>query len=400
MAALVGMNPHRLQWICLLSLGLVGAAGCDFLAAEEPGSSLPKAKAQRLATGRLHACALTTEGGVRCWGYGPEGRLGDGKTYQNERLPAVQVVGLESGVSYLASGPISDVTCAVIGGGVKCWGDGSLGALGNGRAEIATAPVEVTGISDATMVAVGGSHVCALRAGGKVSCWGDNESGQLGDGTTTLSKVPVAVSGLSGATAVAVGSRHSCALMPSGKVVCWGNNTEVQCGQAEGVEFLTPVEVPGLSGVVELMAAGANTCALTSGGGLSCWGSNRYGQLGDGTGGNPFDERAQPKAVLGLGSGVTRAAIGAAFGLAVVDGAVRMWGSFLSEELEPIAGPAFPSPVTAIAAGQSSERGYGCAITDKGTYCWGDNSAGIIGPFESEDGQYFEEKPLPVSSLN
>lgn len=393
------MNSHRLNVFTLLLL-VAGAAGCDFLAAEEQGSSLPKAKAQLLATGRLHACALTTEGGVRCWGYGPEGRLGDGKTYQHERLAAVQVVGLEGGVSHLASGPISDVTCAVAGGAIKCWGDGRNGELGNGRAEISTTPVEVSGISDATMVAVGGSHVCALRAGGKVSCWGKNDSGQLGDGTTTMSKVPVAVPGLSGALAVAAGYTHSCALMPGGKVMCWGNNTDVQCGQAEGVEFLAPVEVPGLTGVVKLMAAGANTCALTGGGGLLCWGSNRYGQLGDGTGGNPFDERAAPAAVLGLGAGVTSAAHGSVFGLAVVDGAVRMWGSFRAEELEPIAAPAFPAPVTAIAAGQSSERGYGCGITDKGTYCWGDNSAGITGPYESEDGQYFADEPQPISSLD
>lgn len=394
------MSSHRLFVLPLLALAGI-SAGCDFLSAEEQGSSLPKAKAQRLATGRLHACALTTEGGVRCWGYAHEGRLGDGKVYvEAERLPAVQVVGLESGVSYLASGPISDFTCAIVGGGIKCWGEGSLGALGNGRAEVANAPVEVTGISDATMVAVGGFHACALRAGGKISCWGDNESGQLGDGTTTLSKVPVAVPGLSGATAVAAGYTHTCALMAGGKVMCWGNNTDVQCGQAEGAEFLEPVEVPGLTGVVELMAAGSNTCALTSAGGLLCWGSNRYGQLGDGTGGNPFDERAEPAAVLGLASGVTSAATGSIFGLAVVDGAVRMWGSFRGEELEPIAGPAFPSPPTSIAAGQSSERGYGCGITAQGTYCWGDNSGGVVGPYESDDGQYFEEKPLPVSSLD
>lgn len=165
-------------------------------------------------------------------------------------------------------------------------------------------------------------------------------------------------------------------------------------------EFLAPVEVAGLTGVTKLLAAGANTCLLTGGGGLLCWGSNRYGQLGDGTGGNPNDERAQPAAVLGLGSGVTSAASGSIFGLAVIDGAVRMWGSFRAEELEPIAAPAFPAPVTAIAAGQSSERGYGCGITDKGTYCWGDNSGGVVGPYESEDGQYFEDEPLPVSSLD
>lgn len=395
------MSPRVLFSICSLAL----AAGCSLIPAEDgppKTSDLPKAKAQQLALGRLHACALTTAGSVRCWGYGPGGELGNGVRYQEaERMPAVQVQGLDSGVSYLASGPSADFTCAVVSGAIKCWGDGTGGQLGNGRTDFSATPVDVTGITDATQLAVGTGHACALVTGGKVRCWGENDDYQLGNGGNALSKVPVEVAGLEGATQLAAGYKHTCALVAGGKVACWGGNTDLQCGQAEGIEFPTPTLVPGLSGVVELSAAGALTCARTGAGAVSCWGTNRYGQLGDGAGGDPFDERAQPAAVSGLNAGVTAISTAALFGVALVDGAVRTWGSFREQQLEPVAGPALPAPATAIDVGQSSDWGYACAITERGTYCWGDNSAGTVGYYyDSDDGLYYKDKPQPISSLD
>ena len=58
--------------------------------------------------------------------------------------------------------------------------DGRCGRTTNGSA----VPVAVSGVSDATQIAAGYDHTCALLTGGSIDCWGENNSGQLGDGTT------------------------------------------------------------------------------------------------------------------------------------------------------------------------------------------------------------------------
>ena len=146
-----------------------------------------------ITAGGLHACAITSGGGVKCWGYNAEGELGNGSR-TNSQSP-VEVSGLTRGVTDLGQGSTHGIynvlmdtpTCALTSaGGVKCWGPNGDGQLGNGTTTDSSRPVEVSGLtSGITAIAVGGSHTCAITKQRGLKCWGNNSNGQLGNGSLT-----------------------------------------------------------------------------------------------------------------------------------------------------------------------------------------------------------------------
>lgn len=299
--------------------------------------------ATSIASSDAYSCALSTEGGVFCWGY-------------RSTLPE-PVSGLSSGVTAIFGGP--SLVCAITAaGGVECWDREDA------------APVAITGLSGGVVaVAPGGSISCALTDSGGVKCgW----------------PAPTDVVGLtSGVTAITAGSSHACALTDTGGVKCWGSNRVGQLGDGTGIDSATPVDVEGLtSGVTAIGAGDDHTCAVTTAGGVTCWGANRSGQVGDAAIG---DVAYSPVGVEGLPSGMSTVFGGRFHTCAVTaGGSVTCWGSNHQGQLGRHLRrwrPFGPGPVRHLAGVVSMAlRVHSCALTgDGGVKCWGPNRLWEVG---------------------
>jgi len=345
-------------------------------------------KAQKIAVkdiqlGLDHSCLLTTTGNVKCWGSNKYGQLGDGTT-EAQKKPVTTVSGL-SGVRAIAVGAYH--SCALTTtGGVKCWGKNEYGQLGNGefgKDKYKNGPVPVSGLNGVREIVLGYSYSCALTTTGKVKCWGRNYYGQLGSGNDRDQPYPAESNYLSGVRALGAGTHHSCVVTKTGNVMCLGAGESGQFGDGTFTEWREKSEkVLNLSGVRAVALGNYHSCALTTTGGVKCWGSNQYGQLGDGT--TTGKKKGKNKPVKVDLSSVRAIELGNHHSCALTTTDVMCWGendvgqlgdNTSKQQNKPVKVFGL-SGVSAIAVGAH----HSCALTmTGGVKCWGYNFSGQLG---------------------
>ena len=327
------------------------------------------------AAASSHACVLTEEGKIRCWGDGSNGRLGNNDTADilPSSFPPPDLAFSDTFI-HIASGNRSN--CALTNKGkVKCWGlnnQGQLGAdstndLGDDSGEIEA--ISEIALTTTVIKTTGGTYSsqCAITADHKLRCWGDNANGRggqdLADTTDIGNGSGIAMSALGD---IALGDdivdfagsyQTHCALTDQGGIKCWGACWAGVCGDGASFQPLgdstntmsnvknADLEAPaGTYDSADLVATGLalnsrNACATNSLGQVKCWGSNATGSLGYGntTGGS--------------------------------SPANNSWHDFGSKVVQ-----------LSAKGERTDERDHMCALTASGEiYCWGDNENGALG---------------------
>ena len=215
----------------------------------------------KVAADNIHACALKTDGTVQCWG----GAFLQGANY----VRSTATVAPSDTFTDLDAGP--DLTCGVkTDGTLLCWG----GDATPDSYDRLTVPS-----GSFSRVAVGATHVCAIKSGdGSIECWGETLFyDRDGDGTPddidgkgnhTTTTPP---SGAHRYIDITAGEGHTCAIREDRKGVCWGyhadSRNKVPGADAQGF---------GNINYRDIATGGTPNCAIRqSDGSLSCWNNEK-----------------------------------------------------------------------------------------------------------------------------
>ncbi|MBF0286176.1 MAG: hypothetical protein HQM14_00040 [SAR324 cluster bacterium] len=347
---------------------------------------------KQISAGGDHTCALLEDKSVKCWGNADQGQLGDGQNSTNQHTPvAVDSINTATQIS---SG--DNHTCALLEDKtIRCWGNGSLGELGNGKdsasfggsSYIENKPVTVSNMYAAIQISAGESHTCALLQD-KVQCWGDGSSGELGNGkdkittkdSTYHETTPVSVRNIARALQISTGTDHTCALLNDNTLRCWGSGDVGRLGQGSTLSQSTPASVQGISTAVEVSAGATHTCALLKNGKVQCWGSATNGKLGNGR----EVSLNVPIPVNNIFSADQISSGNNHTCTLLEDGSAYCWGEGSSGQLgngstssqnDPVR-VSLNNKITQVSAGGN----HTCALlSDSSLYCWGEGVSGKLG---------------------
>jgi alpha-tubulin suppressor-like RCC1 family protein len=365
-----------------------------------------------VCAGGSTVCAILDDRTVACWGYDINHQTGAASSNETTgggipyRSHPVLVVDEASVPIHLDQISCSDLhACGVTSDGhVLCWGAATTDLRAD--ASVVAAPYATPAMFEqssltpwgegtaphAGRVAVGRENVCAMSVDRTtVRCWGRNQFGQVGNGAMLDDAVaPTSPTALllpltAPYVSLVMGAGITCITDATDHVACVGRNGMGELGTdvAMGTNAVTAVDphVPARS----LAAGNANLCGLDASGTAICVGANNRQQLGRTT-----SPDRSPDAHPGPVAGTTRfdsvssgSMAGTMWGLMGSD--VYAWGDNFrgGAALVPVDGVRpTPQRVAALSgtAEISADQAAGCAVSATHTLsCWGANDFAQLG---------------------
>ena len=249
----------------------------------------------KISMGNLHSLGLDKYGKAWGWGYNFYGQIGDGG--RTSRCVPVMVNG-------------NKTFCHIVGGdnhsnGIdykgKSWGWGYNygGVLGDYTIVSKWNAVAVLGVNKTfCQISSGRWNITSLDLRGKAWSWGYNGFGQLGNNTTVNQSTPVAVLGTNKTFCkIECGYYHVFGIDFRGKAWGWGYNNNGNLGDNSAVNpRRTPVAVYGNKTFCQISGGQYQSLGIDFRGKAWGWGKNNYGQIGD----NSMTNKSTPVAVLGV----------------------------------------------------------------------------------------------------
>jgi alpha-tubulin suppressor-like RCC1 family protein len=246
---------------------------------------------KQVSVGQNYTSAIKTDGTLWTWGNGGNGRLGNGVTTGNRSTPVTTFAG---GTNWKQVSSGGGHTAAIkTDGTLWTWGFGGNGRLGNGVTSLTNISTPVTTFAGGTnwkQVSSGDAYTAAIKTDGTLWTWGNGLNGVLGNGVTTGNRsTPVTTfAGGNNWKQVSCGngySSYTAAIKTDGTLWSWGNGTSGQIGNASTTNRSTPVTTFAGGTNWKQVSCGngysSYTAAIKTDGTLWSWGYGGNGRLGN-----------------------------------------------------------------------------------------------------------------------
>jgi alpha-tubulin suppressor-like RCC1 family protein len=241
---------------------------------------------KQVAGGFYWFAAIKNDGTLWTWGYNNKGQLGDNSN--TARSSPIQTA--SAGTTWKFVAACQYILAAIkTDGSLWLCGENSYGTLGNNAGGLGVSNSSlnqtVSATNDWQLVAIGGTHVAAIKTDGTLWSWGQNNQGALGDNTITHRSSPVqTVSGGTNWKQVACGGNFTSAIKNDGTLWTWGYNLYGMLGDGTGgtgTNKSSPIQTIAGGTNWKLVSGTFNgTVAIKTDGTLWNWGRNNFGQLG------------------------------------------------------------------------------------------------------------------------